>query len=47
MALGSKKDNMKEIQHKAIAKYNRGLFLVIGHVPGGSLLLIRYMSANK
>jgi hypothetical protein len=41
---GSKKDNMKDMPHKAIAIYSNGLWLVTGHTPEGSLLFERYMS---
>lgn len=37
---------MKETQHKTIAIYISGLLLITGHVPEGSLLFKRYMSAN-
>lgn len=37
---------MKDMQHKVIAIYNSGLLLVTGHMPEGSLLFKRYMSAN-
>lgn len=37
---------MKDIQHKIIAIYRRGLLVVTGHAPEGNLLLIRYMSTS-
>ena len=37
---------MKDIQHKIIAIYRRGLLVVTGHAPEGNLLLIRYMSIS-
>jgi hypothetical protein len=37
---------MKDMQHKTIAIYSRGLLLVTGHMPEGSLLFKRYMFTN-
>lgn len=39
-------DNMNDKQQKTMAIYNRGLLLVTGQTPAGSLLFKIYMSAS-